>query len=122
MNNPQIQRKEAKGKIHRFKVTVDWMDHEPFSLSLRKTSALLNQKNRERSCYVKLVIDLPDYRPGGRAAGFRRHRGHRRLDRPNIVRCLPGAVPGVSDRWPQTRRLTRSRVVEDKQKAPAKGN
>lgn len=79
----------AKGQLP----LVEWFEGEPFCLGLREASfSQSKQINQERTCYVKLVIDLPDYCASGGPVRIRWNRRDRGVDRPNTICCFPRLV------------------------------
>ena len=107
MNKAQHQRK-GKTASGSSELLVEWFKDEPFCLVPRNEISPHSQTKRERNYYVKLVIDLPDYRSNRGPVWVRWYRRHRRVDRPSIVCGFPRPVSGVSDPWPEKGLMTKS--------------
>src|SRR5438309_1525484 len=98
MNNPQVQckKKAATGGPRRLR--VEWSEGEPFCLCAREKGSLPGTQTKiERTYYVKLVIDLPDYCLDRSPVWVCRNCRHRRVDRASTIRSFPRAIPGFSD-------------------------
>src|SRR5947209_5159113 len=101
MKNPSSP--EVRGSNGATKVFLEWLEDEPFCLCLRKkTSRDFKPLKRERTKYVKLVIDLPDYCAHRSRARFRRRCGDSGMDRASSVCGFPRSIPRLHHLRAQT--------------------
>src|SRR5438105_441398 len=105
MKSPQIQVNENAGNNGATngsaRLPIEWSEGERFCLKMRKGVSLQPKNQKERHHYVKLVIDLPDYRADRSPVWVRGDRRHGGVDCPNLVRGLPRLVSRIAHFWAQ---------------------
>jgi hypothetical protein len=108
MNNSQSQRTEQVPNTGYKNLLVEWLEGEQFCLNIGNESFFkpVNPIKKERTYYVKLVIDVPGYRVDRSTVRLRWDRRHGRMDCPSVVCSFPSAIFGVSRFWPQKRGVT----------------
>jgi hypothetical protein len=94
----------SAAKVGRNRLSVSWFERESFDLKVRIENCFkLDDKiNSERTYYVKLVIDVPNYRSDRSRAGVCGRGGYSGVDRPSVVCRVSCAVSGLSHLWPPT--------------------
>src|ERR1043166_4031329 len=104
MRNGIHERNRIAKRPRAGQLTLEWREDETFSPGIRRTRVFqpINVNQRERTCYVKLVIDLPDYCVSRGVAWIRRSGGDGSLDRPSVICGVSGSVSGFDDLRPQT--------------------
>src|SRR4051812_16362273 len=97
MKTPRHPSNEEAARGRERRLQIEWLADEPFCVDARPGHFFEPHFKtiRERTCYVKLVIDLPDYCVARRPVRVCGNRWHRRVDRPGAVCSLPRAVFGV---------------------------